>query len=156
MDVKNDIMRWLFFSVILPLSPFLFAILLSYSPIKLSGQPISADWSVIFTSAELLFLGMVVCASGIRDARELESYETSNLPTSLIFYSLLLGAFAAAILYADIIATRMRGITRIDNFGLSIALILVLIGVSLTMHVKLFKAKDNAFRRLLEKANKSS
>ena len=120
MDIKNSIVSWLFFSVILPLSPFLFATLLVLNSPSYSNElGLPTNWSKIFTSAELLFLGMVVCASGIRDSRELETYERSNLPTLIIFYLLILGAFAAAILYADILSSRLRKLERPENLWLS-------------------------------------
>lgn len=98
-------MRWGFFQLVVPLIPFVVGILLA---MVRSPSLCSIQWGRIFTTPEILFLGVVVSAVGLRDFQDVaDTYRFTGFHEFLqgLLFVLLIMAMA---LYGDLHGSRLR------------------------------------------------
>jgi hypothetical protein len=97
-------MRWGFFQLVVPLMPFVVGILLA---MVRSPNLSTIQWGRIFTTPEILFLGVVVSAVGLRDFQDVaDTYPFTGFHEFLqgLLFVLLIMAMA---LYGDLHGSRL-------------------------------------------------
>lgn len=128
-----DLFRWFLLQVGLPLLPYPFALLLAALAERPEGD---VQWSVIVTVPEIIFLGIVISISGMKDIYDLRSKSYSGTFHEIIFWSLIILCSVAMMLYGALVGFRMFGVDIIGedpNFLLPVVLtasMIVLSGVA--------------------------
>ena len=103
-DVKPKMVKWFFGLVALPLLPFMMAILVVG---VLYPQNLVGLLGDIFSPPQVLFLGIIHCASGLVDSFEIKSHAQNSLLDQCVFYILLIGFLTMTVLYTAFITNKL-------------------------------------------------
>lgn len=136
-------MRWGFFQIAIPLIPFIVGILLAAYQSSDLGD---IRWGRIFTTPEILFLGVVVSAVGLRDFQDVaDSYPFTGFHEFLQGLLLVLLILAMA-LYGDLHGSRLRSdqlYAQNPNYRLPVALSILMVVLAGTGRFILLRLQRN-------------
>ena len=142
--MARKILRWSLFRVVLPLLPFGIGFVLALYRVGSEGDEATRhmQWSLLISTPEILFLGILSGIAGIRDVYDIRSTPDSAGFHEALFWLLLLSVIVSVSLYSVLISSRLSGITSISanpNFALPILVTVVLVLLSGTAHCSLIR-----------------
>lgn len=136
-------MRWGFFQITIPLIPFVVGVLLAMYQ---SPSLCDIQWGRIFTTPEILFLGVVVSAVGLRDYQDVaDRYHFTGFHEFLQGLLLVLLILAMA-LYGDLHGSRLRSdqlYMQNPNYVLPVALSILMVVLAGTGRFILLRLQRN-------------